>query len=120
MGISAGGSADTATKGLNGAFQFWTVNARGGAIRQLPTESSSVADPAIAPNGKWLGFVEPVENWNIWREAIQDGGLATPELFISRDALSQEFAATSLFEPVDRLFVPACGSAKRICLVQFG
>ena len=60
-----------------GSFQLWSVAAEGGEIRIEPTDSSSAAEPVMAPSGEWLLYVESHVNWNIWRRPI-DGSNHLP------------------------------------------
>lgn len=66
-----------------GGFQFWSIDASGQDLRPLGMEASSVSDPDVAPDGKAVAFVEPVQNWNIWRVPVDAGKLGAPQLFLS-------------------------------------
>jgi Tol biopolymer transport system component len=65
-----------------GSFQLWSVLAEGGEVRIAPTNSSSAAEPAMAPSGDWLLYVESHANWNIWRRPL-DGSARPPQRLLS-------------------------------------
>lgn len=54
----------------SGSFQLWSISADGADLRIEPTNSSSAAEPVMAPSGGWLLYVESHVNWNIWRETV--------------------------------------------------
>ena len=67
----------------SGSFQLWSISANGDDLRIEPTDSSSAAEPAMAPSGGWLLYVESHVNWNIWREAIDGSSHLPPQRLIS-------------------------------------
>jgi dipeptidyl aminopeptidase/acylaminoacyl peptidase len=60
-----------------GSFQLWSIAAEGGEVETVSTDSSSAAEPVIAPSGDWLLYVESHVNWNIWRRPL-DGSNRLP------------------------------------------
>ena len=67
----------------SGSFQLWSITAKGDDLRIEPTESSSAAEPAMAPSGGWLLYVESHVNWNIWREAIDGSSHLPPQRLLA-------------------------------------
>lgn len=67
----------------SGSFQLWSITANGDDLRIEPTDSSSAAEPAMAPSGGWLLYVEAHVNWNIWRETIDGSSPLPPQRLIS-------------------------------------
>jgi len=67
----------------SGSFQLWSITADGDDLRIEPTNSSSAAEPAMAPSGGWLLYVEAHVNWNIWREMIGGSSPLAPQRLIS-------------------------------------
>lgn len=67
----------------SGSFQLWSITADGDDLRIEPTDSSSAAEPAMAPSGGWLLYVEAHVNWNIWRETIDGSSPLPPQRLIS-------------------------------------
>lgn len=69
----------------SGSLQLWSVAVDGSGLSPVTTNSSSASEPAVAPSGDWLIYVESSENWNIWRTPLPD----------ARRAAAQRFLATS-------------------------
>lgn len=67
----------------SGSFQLWSITADGDDLRIEPTDSSSAAEPVMAPSGEWLLYVEAHVNWNIWREPIDGPGHPPPQRLLS-------------------------------------
>jgi Tol biopolymer transport system component len=67
----------------SGSFQLWSITANGDDLRIEPTDSSSAAEPVMAPSGGWLLYVEAHVNWNIWREVIDRASPLSPQRLIS-------------------------------------
>lgn len=67
----------------SGSFQLWSISANGADLRIEPTDSSSAAEPVMAPSGGWLLYVESHVNWNIWRETVDASGQQPPQRLLS-------------------------------------
>jgi Tol biopolymer transport system component len=39
-----------------GPYELWRIDLRNAALQPLPADTSEAANPAVAPNGKWLAF----------------------------------------------------------------
>jgi Tol biopolymer transport system component len=67
----------------SGSFQLWSITTGGDDLKTVPTDSSSAAEPAMAPSGGWLLYVESHVNWNIWRETINGSRPLPSQMLIS-------------------------------------
>ncbi len=66
----------------SGSFQLWSITANGGDLKIEPTDSSA-AEPAMAPSGERLLYVESHVNWNIWRETVDGSSHLPPQILLS-------------------------------------
>jgi len=48
-----------------GPFELWRVDVQSAALQAVPADTSEAANPAIAPDGKWLAFDNFHENSNV-------------------------------------------------------
>jgi Tol biopolymer transport system component len=66
-----------------GAYQLQLISVHGGEATPLPAATASAADPSVAPNGKFVIFVESHENWNLWQVGINGDRIGVPKRFIA-------------------------------------
>lgn len=65
-----GGRIVFSSKRGGSSANLWQVAAAGGNAELVMTGAKNPLTPTIAPNGKWLAYVEQAEDINIWRYEI--------------------------------------------------